>query len=72
MTICPRCDGPLRAIPEGHACNACKWEWITVDVQPVTAHAEDVDVLTDGNAIRTPYGLCTGFDNYNPPWRQVR
>jgi len=33
------------------------------------AHVDDIDVLTDGNAIRTPYGLCSpGFSRDNPPW----
>ena len=62
MITCPRCSYPLRVIPGGRACDACQWGWVTVDAQPVTARAEDVDVLTDGNAIRTPYGMCTPWN----------
>jgi len=33
------------------------------------AHVDNIDALTDGNAIRTPYGLCSpGFNRDNPPW----
>jgi len=34
--------------------------------KPVTAHVDDIDVLTDGNAIRTSYGMCTPWNGDRP------
>jgi len=72
MTTCSHCNGPLEDTPCGDYCETCRWYFAgdTGDADPGPALPMWIDVLTDGNAIRTPYGMCSsGFDSHNPPWQ---
>ena len=66
--LCPRCNGPVREIPNGHACDACRWAWVAVSEEPGPAPQPVRD--DHAGETLTPRGWrAEGFDSHDPPWR---